>query len=203
VAGLERVQSQIHNVKRPNNRSTAQRWIGLGLAFVVILTLAGAAILALRNNHSDNAGNVDRFQAVVAAKGVNMTDTETDCVLDVVDDYTPVDQYLERFGDGRETDLDEERFALDILDECPTVVSKMFDADDSGEYDAGDLDTAAHEPDESSTPTTTPPPPAPPAPPTTEPPATQTDVPPDQMDIPEEALGVNSLRRSRSPLVCR
>ena len=40
-----------------NNRSTAQRWIGLGLAFVVILTLAGAAILALGNNDDDDGDN--------------------------------------------------------------------------------------------------------------------------------------------------
>jgi hypothetical protein len=36
-----------------NNRSTAQRWIGLGVAFVVILTLAGAGVLALRNDDDD------------------------------------------------------------------------------------------------------------------------------------------------------
>ena len=37
----------------PRTSTAAERWIGLGLAFVAIVTLAGAGVLALRNNDDD------------------------------------------------------------------------------------------------------------------------------------------------------
>jgi hypothetical protein len=162
-----------------SNRTTpAQRWIGLGIAFVVILTLAGASILALRNNNddNDNAGYIDTFQDLAADEGVNITDNEAACLLDVVDDYVSVDEYIATYAGGGETDFsdaDETQAGLAIMSDCPSVVGKIFDADDSGEYDASDLDTAADDSDESATPPTT----LPPTPPTTPPPTPPTTLP--------------------------
>jgi hypothetical protein len=176
----------------------AQRWIGLGIAFVCILAIAGGAILALGNGGGANDKYVKMLQANAAEQGVDgVTEDEAECALDVVDDYVSLEQFG---GSGIEADLsdlsdkDGTQFAFDMLSTCPTLSTKL--GLDAGLVDDAFADEAKEEMAEGRPPTppTTeaPPAPEPPAPLTTEPPAPEppapasstpsTTVAPDQKD---------------------
>jgi hypothetical protein len=189
----------------------AQRWIGLGIAFVCILAIAGAAILALGNRGGANDKYVKMLQANAAEQGVdNVTKDEATCMLDVVDDYMSLDQIVETFEEtGVEADLsdlsDKEgmQFAFDVLTECPTLSEKL--GLDSGLVDDAFADEQMAQMADGQPPTPpttkTPPAPEPPAPLTTEPPAPEpstppTTVPPDQKNSYDgDGIGCDALYR--------
>jgi hypothetical protein len=161
----------------------AQRWIGLGIAFVCILAIAGGAILALGNGGGANDKYVKMLQANAAEQGVDgVTEGEAECALDVVDDYVSLEQFE---GIGIEADLsdlsdkDGMQLVFDMLSTCPTLSTKL--GLDAGLVDDAFSDEAKEEMAEGRPPTppTTEAPlaPEPPAPLTTEPPAPEPPAP--------------------------
>jgi hypothetical protein len=131
------------NEETPEPQPQPQRWstkrtlAGAGIAFVSILALVVGIIGALnRDDDSDNQ-YVDEMIESAEADGIELTENEAECVLDVLDDHG-----LDFDDVANSDDLSEEElfdFGLDVLNECPTLSDEFLGSNDT---DADDIDTS-------------------------------------------------------------
>jgi hypothetical protein len=110
----------------PQRWSTKRTLFGAGIAFVSILALIVGIIGAVNRDDGASSQHVDAMVASMAADGIDLTEEEARCALDVLDENGyDIEDLSSNISEDSALQL-----GLDIFEDCPTVGEKIMDSNE-------------------------------------------------------------------------